>query len=299
MANSGVNFIHTSAAPPKPPSKWTIFLQVFRQVQALALIFLGVIIVSAGLYYLGSKHGWGIQPTFTPSPVFGRPSSYAPPGILDCLHFSVVTIATLGYGDYRPESYGRLVSGLEVLAGIVLMGIFVARLVSHQQDHLTKRLVRGQLNSEIQEFRDQLAVLLQDFSKTPPVLTAQTSCPLLYRARGLTRSIASFWRYEAREPYMAEVVPSRAAGRLLGELIEVLKAVIAAVGPKQKHEIHWEDFKAVRGITQSTLVVSTCLTDLIDDHGLRYSHECVNELIKPLHKQIKLRSWRPSGEVAK
>ena len=97
---------------------------------------------------------------------------------------------------------------------------------------------------------------------------------------------------------MSEVVPSRAAGRLLGELMDVLKAVIAAVGTKQKDEIHWEDFKAVRGIAESTLVVSTCLTDLIDDHGLQYSHQCVNELIKPLHKQIKLRSRQRSGEVS-
>jgi hypothetical protein len=286
MANSGIKFIHPTAAPPKPPSRWRIFIQVFSQVWTLALVFVAVIVISAVLYDVGTHYGWGIQPTF----LTNSPPAKVEVSFVECLHFSVVTIATLGYGDYRPESYGRLVSAVEVLTGIILMGIFVARLVSHQQDRLTKRLVRGQLNSEIQEFRDQLAVLLQDFSKTPPVLTSQEPCPLLYRARGLTRSIARFWRHEAMEPYMSEVVPSRAAGRLLGELIDVLKAVIAAVGTRQKNEIHWEDFKAVRGIAESTLVVSTCLTDLIDDHGIQYSHQCVNELIKPLHKQLKLRS---------
>lgn len=89
---------------------------------------------------------------------------------------------------------------------------------------------------------------------------------------------------------MSEVVPSRAAGRLLGELIDVLKAVIAGVATKQKNEIHWDDFKAVRGIAESTLVISTCLTDLVDDHGLQHSHQCVIELIKPLRKQLRLRS---------
>lgn len=81
----------------------------------------------------------------SPTAIIQQPRNKKQVSFLDCLHFSVVTITTLGYGDYRPESFGRLVSAVEVLAGIILMGIFVARLVSHHQDRLIKRLVRGQL----------------------------------------------------------------------------------------------------------------------------------------------------------
>jgi hypothetical protein len=286
MAGKQLHFINSSAAPPKPPTKWDIFVEVFLKIWTLALLY-GVITITAGfLFYVGSRHAWGIQPTFTDC---NHPATQKQVSFLDCLHFSVVTITTLGYGDYRPESFGRLVSAVEVLAGIILMGIFVARLVSHHQDRLIKRLVRGQLNTEIQDFREKLADLLKTFTASPPVLTPQQSCPLFYRARGLTNSVARFWRHETREPYMSEVVPLRAAGRLLGELIDVLKAVTDGIGTKKKTDLHKDDFKAARGIAESTLVISTCLTTLIDDHGLRHSHECVTALVKNLRKQLNIR----------
>lgn len=289
MAVKKIRFIDPTTAPPKPPTGLQIFGEVLLQVWTLALIFAVIIFVCAGLYLLGSKYGWGIQPTFTITTATGQQVAPPAPGFWDCLHFSVVTIATLGYGDYRPESYGRWISGFEVLAGIVLMGIFVARLVSHQQDRLTKRLVRGQINTEIQEFRDQAGELLKDFSAAPLALDKQQKSMLLYRARGLTQSIARFWRHEMSEPYMSEVVQARAVGRLMGDLIKILQAVIAGVSAKKKTDLHWEDFKAVRGIGECILVVSTCLTDLIDDHGLHHSHDCVIDLVKNLRKQLEMK----------
>ncbi|HEX3625183.1 MAG TPA: potassium channel family protein [Verrucomicrobiae bacterium] len=281
-----------TAAPSKPPTDWHIFIEVLVRVWPLTVIFTIVIFMCAGLYYFGSPHGWGVQPTFSTSTANTgaiRQPLHTPVDFLECLHFSVVTITTLGYGDFRAESFGRLISGTEVLVGVVLMGIFVARLVSHQQDRYIRRLVRGQLNAEIQDFRDQLAALLRDFSLTPLVLGQPQPCHLLYRARGLTQSIARFWRHEMSEPYMSEVVPSRAVGRMLGELIEILKAVVAGVRTKTKADIRWEDFKAVRGISEATLVISTCLTELLDDPGLHHSHECVIQLVKGLRERLDMR----------
>jgi len=99
------------------------------------------------------------------------------------------------------------------------MGIFVSRLVSRQLDRLTKRLLRGQLNIEIQNFRVKLAAVLKSFTERPPTLAKEKPSPSLDRAVGLIAAIARYWRHEAQEPDLAVVIPSRAANRLLGNLI--------------------------------------------------------------------------------
>ena len=53
---------------------------------------------------------------------------------LDCLHFSTVTIATLGYGDIIPTKwYSKLAADLEVLIGMVFVSLSIGRLLSNQE----------------------------------------------------------------------------------------------------------------------------------------------------------------------
>ncbi|WP_082486898.1 potassium channel family protein [Methylobacterium sp. Leaf89] len=40
----------------------------------------------------------------------------------DCLYFSVVTYTTLGFGDHFPVGHARLISGVEALNGLLLIG---------------------------------------------------------------------------------------------------------------------------------------------------------------------------------
>ncbi|HEY4574481.1 MAG TPA: potassium channel family protein, partial [Thermoanaerobaculia bacterium] len=48
----------------------------------------------------------------------------------DCLHFSTVTIATLGYGDIIPKTwYAKLAADLEVLMGIVFVSLSLGRVL--------------------------------------------------------------------------------------------------------------------------------------------------------------------------
>jgi len=46
--------------------------------------------------------------------------------IWDSLFFSIVTIATLGYGDIRVVGVGRVIAGLEVVVGLMFVGVFTA-----------------------------------------------------------------------------------------------------------------------------------------------------------------------------
>ncbi|UHQ95032.1 potassium channel family protein [Haloterrigena alkaliphila] len=59
------------------------------------------------------------DPTETPGPVLVR-------AFLKSLYFSVITFATLGYGDIQPvEGWARAIAGIETLLGSLLMALLV------------------------------------------------------------------------------------------------------------------------------------------------------------------------------
>jgi len=287
MANKSPRFLNQNAAPAKPPTKLNVVIDICGNVWSIVAAFGGIILGSAILFYIGSQNGWGIKPTFTVSSGASAENIAVNASFLDCLHFSVVTISTLGYGDYRPESYGRVVAAVEVVSGIVLMGLFVSRLVSRQQDRFTRRLVTGQLNREIQDFRDSLSDVLLAFRNAPPIELERAS-EILFRASGLSQSIGRYWRHEAQEPDLADIIQIRAAGRLLGGLISLLETVDLYVAGKSRADIHAANRKYVRNITESVLTVATVLSTRVDDDGVSHSNDRVVELVNKLRAQFLL-----------
>lgn len=51
---------------------------------------------------------------------------------IDALYFSIVTETTLGCGDIRPTGYSRVLACSQVLLGLVLAGVIVAKITSMQ-----------------------------------------------------------------------------------------------------------------------------------------------------------------------
>ena len=56
----------------------------------------------------------------------------------DAVYFSVVTISSLGYGDFQPKGISRLFATIEVLWGLVIIGLGVAKLASEGSSELRK-----------------------------------------------------------------------------------------------------------------------------------------------------------------
>jgi hypothetical protein len=270
-------FLHRNAGPPTYPSAWRVNLQALASAIPVAIAFVLITLVCAFLYWAGSQAGWGIRPTFNEQ----TPSQSTTFG--DCLYFSVVTIATLGYGDYRPESLSKGIASTEVLLGITLMGIFVAQLVSGQATRMTARLLRGQLNNEIQRFRSNISNF-----KRPIVLQRGAPSDELYAATGLAKSIARYWRYEADSIEFIAAIPLRAAGRLLGDLVDLLNDFSEANKGIGRKDIHWRDLAKLRSLTDSILLVSTVLAERIQDDGLSHSFKRVCDLVQSLRTQFGL-----------
>jgi|HubBroStandDraft_1064217.scaffolds.fasta_scaffold03133_4 hypothetical protein len=64
---------------------------------------------------------------------------------LTCLYFSVVTESTLGDGSISPLGFSRAIVGLQVLLGLVIFGILIAKLLSAPVSVAARinRMVRG------------------------------------------------------------------------------------------------------------------------------------------------------------
>jgi len=70
----------------------------------------------------------------------------------DSLYFSVVTVSSLGYGDIHPMGVSKFLAGFEVLFGLGVMGIILAKLTSSRFSHYVTRLYKSELQQRLDEF---------------------------------------------------------------------------------------------------------------------------------------------------
>ncbi len=74
-----------------------------------------------------------------------NPSSFTQQlSILDSIYFSVITIATVGYGDMAPVAgYARILTIVEVLLGLLyilfVVGIFLSVYIKHQNEEVNRK----------------------------------------------------------------------------------------------------------------------------------------------------------------
>lgn len=128
-----------------------------RKIEALRVSWLvwssaGVTLLSAVLLFWLSKVGEGIAATFANSD--GSPAQA--PAFLDCLYFSVVSISSLGYGDFRPVGYGRMVAGAEVILGLILIALIVSKLASDRTSAYVRLLYTSDSERRLKEFKSDI-----------------------------------------------------------------------------------------------------------------------------------------------
>jgi len=69
-------------------------------------------------------------------------------GWVDCLYFTVVTLATVGFGDLHPTTGpAKLFTVVYILIGIGILAAFVSELAKHRQAPKIERAVRQRGNT--------------------------------------------------------------------------------------------------------------------------------------------------------
>lgn len=86
----------------------------------IAIVSTAVLIAST-IYFASAPRGHGFAQSQSQTSSF-----------LDAAYFSVVTLTSLGYGDYAPEGLGRLVACGLVLFGLAAVAFFIGKLASER-----------------------------------------------------------------------------------------------------------------------------------------------------------------------
>lgn len=98
------------------------------------------------------------------------------------LYFSFVTVSSLGYGDLHPTSAGTVLAGIEVVMGLGLIGIVIAKLTSNLASYFVSRLFASETKRQSQSFvtmfivaQSELKGLLDELSREYQPTPAQTA----------------------------------------------------------------------------------------------------------------------------
>ncbi|MFH0993943.1 MAG: potassium channel family protein [Pseudomonadota bacterium] len=119
---------------------WRLWLDELRPFW-LVVTFCVLLFGPATFYYLAS--GYSIaNGLLSPEIINGQ---HPPVTFADAIYFSVVTQATLGYGDFRPLGWSRFVASLQVLFGLVFAGVVVGKITatSRTRFHRHARMACG------------------------------------------------------------------------------------------------------------------------------------------------------------
>lgn len=139
------------------------FLKFINNISYLHffILYLIGIFFFAYLYQYLSESTNIIVSTFTDS----KNNIVYPSTYFDFLYFSVVTISTLGYGDFRPIGIGRIISMIQVMYGLIIFTLFVSKFASDRTSSLVKLTYTSDVERRVRK-------VIKRFEKMVPKLNA-------------------------------------------------------------------------------------------------------------------------------
>ena len=272
-------FLNESSAPvgPDPIHKqWKAFIVGLG-------VFVLIVGICAVLYFRGSPYGWGIKSTFDVT---------SHPDLWTCVYFSIITISTVGYGDFRPESWSRLISSCEAIFGLLLMGWLVSELVSKQTGRLQELLVKSILNREAQDFLDEIQERREEIEGLAVISGSISAEPLLDKTQGLLKAVGRYWRHASTWPDLKKVAQTKACNRMLGEFERILARIEEIFAHETYNTISKSNHDSIRAITENILTVSAVFEDYIADKEFLPSFAAIYPRVNQLRTQLILRQHK-------
>ncbi len=94
------------------------------------------------------------------------------------IYFSIVTITSLGYGHMHPMGFSKALACVEVLVGLAVIGIMIAKVTSQRLSHHVSRLFSSDAQKRLEDIAAKFETSKADFEVIMPGLrTAYQSAP--------------------------------------------------------------------------------------------------------------------------
>jgi potassium channel LctB len=134
-------------------------------------LWLGMIIVfGVGYWLAGIGMGWGLQ-------VGGAAVKPDLEGLGTAIYFSFVTALSIGYGDVVPLGGLRILAVIEGIAGLLIFGCVISKLVSRRQEDLTAEIHRTTFEDRLDRVRTNLHLVFSDLGSVQQLQAEQGALP--------------------------------------------------------------------------------------------------------------------------
>lgn len=127
----------------------------------LCLIFVLAVIGFGIAYTLLTPRGDGIGQNFKP---------LSDITLFTGIYFSIVTISSLGYGDMHPMGFSKVLICVEVLLGLAIIGILIAKVTSRRLSYHVSRLFSFEAQKRLEDFATQFDTVRGDLDAIMPKL---------------------------------------------------------------------------------------------------------------------------------
>lgn len=84
------------------------------------------------------------------------------------VYFSVVTISSLGYGNMHPMGVSMALTSMEVLIGLVMIGIMIAKITSQRLSYHVSRLFSSDAQKRLEDVAEKYEKVLGDLKIITP-----------------------------------------------------------------------------------------------------------------------------------
>ncbi len=92
----------------------------------------------------------------------GAPVRTTAEGLAESIYFSFVTATSVGFGDVVPRGWIRAAAIVEAMAGLLIFGCVISKLVSRRQEELTEEIHRMSFETRLGRVRTNLHLVLSE-----------------------------------------------------------------------------------------------------------------------------------------
>jgi hypothetical protein len=208
-----------------------------------------VILLFATAFYFLSFYDEGIVATA------GKPKEIS---FLDSLYFSIVTVSSLGYGDFRPEGLGRLFAVIEVILGLVIIALIVAKMASDRTATLVRLLYSSDSERRLKKFNKLIKARVVSLRKAKINNNHEKKADDVRRLGLIIINLANYYSYQVKVGALGEDWARKNSLRIL-RTITLSVEELSAIG-KLQFTTNLEKKRIEVVFKNVTLALATILT---------------------------------------
>lgn len=222
MSSLAKDFELTPMEIGNPHSKEFLTTRLGRIVDAasypliLVLVFVTLEYSTLYFYFSSEKNG-----------IILRTNDNAPE-LINAIYFSVLTFTSLGYGEFTPQGYGKLIAVAVLLSGLILVALLIGKIASERQFSISLLLYTSDCQRRLKGFCEDLKritkELAENIAKPNPVLLGNG----IEEMQNLIETINKYVTFHAHQARLAHFGNDSALKALYVEMLAAQKVCALA-----------------------------------------------------------------------